>query len=203
MKSGMKHVPHVALLAALAAGCAVPHPSTPIRFDPIGPPAEAGLRTAQQPQQPTPPGAARTVSIGLGYTDDPDTVLLAAAIDFPVGENWTAGPALQVGVDDHRTLLAPVFQAKRFFPVKSADAAIERLLPYVQGGAGIVYLDDDRVPDGDDDVGLLLQVGGGLRYRMTDTLSLGTQMQFNFVPADVHDERFYFAWEVVQFVFAF
>jgi len=199
----MKHVPPVALLAALAAGCAIPHPPRPLPFEPIGPPTPAARGPAQEPAPRAAPGPRRSVPVGIGYTDDPDTTLLGVALDLPVGENWTLGPALQFGVTDHRTLIAPTVQAKLFFPVKSADDAIARLLPYVQGGAGIAWIDDDAFPGSDDDVSLLLQVGGGLRYRMTDTLSLGTQMQLNFLPSEVNDERYYFGWEVLQFVFAF
>jgi hypothetical protein len=196
----MKHVPLGALLAALAAGCAVPHPPTRMQFDAIGPPTPAERAVAQEPQAAT-PGQARTVPIGIGYTDDPDTMLLAAAIDFPMGDNWTVGPALQLGVDDDFTIVAPVFQAKRFFPITSGDEGLRRLLPFVQGGAGVAWFQRDNTPGDDDEVGLLLQVGGGVRFKMTDELSLGTQMDFNFLPSDPLDESFYFSWEVLQFVF--
>jgi hypothetical protein len=196
----MKHVPPVVLLAALATGCAVSHPPARMLFDPVGPPTPAARAIAQEPQQAA-PGQARTVPIGIGYTDDPDTMLLAGAIDFPMGENWTVGPGLQLGVDDNFTILAPVFQAKRFFPITSGDEGVRRLLPFVQGGAGVAWFQRDNAPGDDDDVGLLLQAGGGVRFRMTDDLSLGTQMDFNFLPGDPMDESFYFSWEVLQLVF--
>ena len=196
----MKNVPVVVLLAALA-GCTVPHHPGPAPFPPSGPPSAAARATAQEPAAQS---AGKTaVPIGIGFTDDPDTMLLAGAVDFPMGENWTIGPALQLGVDDDFTLIAPICQVKRFFPITSGDEGMRRLLPYVQGGAGLAYFNVDNGPGDNDDLGLLLQVGGGLRYRMTDDLSLGTQMDLNFLPGEVLDERYYFSWEVLQFVLSF
>jgi hypothetical protein len=186
------------MFAVLPAAC-----SCPDRLSPLSPySGDAAAVAADARQEPAPQvqKTAVTVPVGIGFTDSPDTLLLAGAVDFPAGENWTLGPAVQLGVDDDLTLFAPTIQAKWFFPLK--DSELKRLLPFATGGVGIAYLDDDR-GGGRDDTGLLLAVGGGLRYRLADHLSLGTQMQLNFMPGEVLDERFYFSWEVVQVVFGF
>jgi hypothetical protein len=157
------------------------------------------------PRQETAParGASVTVPVGIGFTSDPSMFLLGGAIDFPLEENWTFGPGLQIGVDDDQTRFAPMIQFKRFFPLESNRGGRNELLPFVQGGAGFAYLEEDNRPGDDEEIGLLLAVGGGLRFRIGDRLTLGSQMLLNFLPGDVLDEGFYFSWEVVQVVFDF
>ena len=44
---------------------------------------------------------------------------------------------------------------------------------------------------------LVFGVGFGADYPITDSVSLGSSMLFNFLPDDVVDENFYFSWQVV------
>ena len=71
----------------------------------------AGIEPAQEPAAE----GSRALPIGLGFTSSPSTVLLGASADFPVDEHLTAGPALQLGLDDDRLLFAPHAQMRYWF----------------------------------------------------------------------------------------
>lgn len=145
---------------------------------------------------------AVTLPLGVGITRSPNTTMFGAALDLPVGDSWSVGPAVQIGVDDDRNLFSGTLLLKRYFPV-SDTGEWSRLTPYALGGVGLVSLEED-VPGGDvDDTEFLLTLGGGARYRLTDQLSIGSQAQLNLVPGEVLDERTYFSWEVLQFVLTF
>ena len=80
----------------------------------------------------------------------------------------------------------------------------------MQGGLGFTYIDIDvpgNLPPGvnvdDDDIGLLMSVGFGADYRITDSISLGSRMLFNVLPDDVLGENFYFSWQVAAIRFRF
>jgi hypothetical protein len=141
--------------------------------------------------------------VGIGFTSGPSTTLFGAAVDFPCAPDWSIGPSLELGVDDDRTLAALLFQAKRYFPITSDKDEVRRLLPYVHGGVGGAFLEEDRGPGSVDDTELLLAFGGGVRYRVTERVTLGSQLTFNFLPGELLDERSYTSWQIVQFVFTF
>src|SRR5688572_4752855 len=153
----------VSLCALFMAACASPAmPRLP--SGPIGPvdAAEAVTATPQAGEAKPKPGGTAVV-FGAGITRSPDAHLLAASADFPLAELFTWGPALHVGVDDDFTLVAPMVQFKRFFPIDSTKDFASRLLPFAQAAIGVAFLDVD--PDGPgpsvDDEGLLIGVGGG------------------------------------------
>ena len=160
---------------------------------------------AQPPQEAAKPGdpAVTFLPVGIGFTSGPDTTVLGAAVDFPMAPNWTLGPSLDLGVDDDRTLVAALLQAKRYFPLTSDKDEVRRLLPYVHGGVGGAYLEEDAGPGSVDDTELLLAFGGGIRFQVTDRIALGSQLQFNFLPGELLDERSYTTWQIVQVVFTF
>lgn len=206
----------ILLGATFAAACttAAPRPFHAMTtVDALPPAPTRETRETRETQEPEKPREQRqgakvpdtALSFGLGIMRDPDADLLAAAADFPLAELWTVGPAVEVGVDDDFTLVAPMVQFKRYFPINSSKDFASRLLPFVQGGAGVAFLDVD--PDGPnpgaDDEGLLLSVGGGVRYMFNDKLGLGSQVQFNFLPGEVLDERTYTSWQIAQLVLTF
>lgn len=195
-----RNVPVALALTLGAVGCST-HPTAIDRvvFAPDPAPQDSAPQSASRDRRPV------SVPIGVGFTADPDTFAISAAADFEVAPDWTAGPAVLLGLDDRRTLIAPTLQAKRHFQLgREDDPDLSRLSAFVQGGVGIAYIEKERRNQSDlDDVGLLLNAGGGLRYRVSDGASLGTQMMFNVMPDDVADEHFFFSWDVVQFVLEF
>ena len=186
----------------------------PQEFERAKPPPESDAPATNPPTTapPTPapratsqsdPGRADvelTVPVGLGFTAGPTTLLLSAAVERKLDERWSVGPALQLGVADDRTLVSLTGQAKYALPV--FDKA-KRLSSFVQGGIGIVYLEEEIGGSDVDEFGLLVNVGGSVRYEMRDGYSLGSSMMLNFVPTEVVGERLYFSWDVVQIVLRF
>lgn len=134
--------------------------------------------------------------VGVGFTLSPTMLLFGGALDLKVDERVTAGPALHVAVDDDDFLFAPFGQVK-FYPIADEGQNVQ---PFLQGGAGLAFLDRDRRGD---DWGFLLNFGGGIRYAAGDGYTLGSTVLFNFVPDEVVDEDFYFTWELIQLVVTF
>ena len=60
------------------------------------------------------------------------------------------------------------------------------------------YLEKENRPGDDDEFGLLLDFGVGLRFPIEERLSVSSTMIFNVVPGEVMDERFFFNWQVAQ-----
>ncbi len=209
----MKRSSTILLGATFVAACTSAatrpfHTITPADAMPPVPTQEITQETQEPEKQQQQQGAKvpdTALTFGLGITRDPSADLLAAAADFHLAELWTWGPAVEVGVDDDFTLVAPMVQFKRYFPIDTTKEFASRLLPFPQAGAGVAFLDVD--PDGPnpgaDDEGLLLSVGGGVRYMFNDKLGLGTQVQFNYLPGEVLDERTYASWQIAQLVLTF
>ncbi|HLQ37249.1 MAG TPA: hypothetical protein VK348_05595 [Planctomycetota bacterium] len=197
------------VFAFLAAGCATeieraaPSPLALER-------AAAAPLAVEQPGTQAPAGNApsaskegdRTLLVGLGFTDGPETFLIGGEADFYLSDRLAVGPMLQWGVDDHVTILAPSFHAKYLFPLERAAGAPE-FVPFVQGGAGFAYIKKDRRPGDDDGIGLLLQAGGGIECRLDKGLTLASTALIDLLPAEVVGEHVYFSWQIVQFGFRF
>lgn len=195
------------LVAMLLAGCALFPPSGPRHESPIrfasrndgttGAPAVA----VSSPQDPPRDESGRRALVGIGMTEDPNTLLLGGELDFPVSDRFLIGPMVQLGLADHTTLFAPSLHGKYLFPLDHAPGST-RWTPFVQGGIGIAYLSKDK-PGADDDLGLLLQAGGGVEVRFEDQVGVATTLLIDFLPGGVFDENVYLSWQVVQFSFRF
>lgn len=194
------------LLLTSAACTATRHRPAPGRI--LG--ATASLPLALAPQDPSvdpgqgaAPGTTDTDSIsapfGAGIMFSPSDVLLGGAVDFPIDENLTFGPAVQIGVGDD-FMVAPFGQAKFFFRVDDESGQPLPILPFAQAGVGFAYVDRDGRSS---DTGLLLNVGGGLRYWTGSAYRLGTQVLLNFAPDDIAGDDFWVTWEIVQVVVDF
>jgi len=143
----------------------------------------------------------RSIAIGVGATYDPDTFLLTGDADFYQSDRLAIGPSLQLGVHDDTGIIAPSCHVKFVFPIerKSDDPLF---MPFVQGGAGLCWIEKDRAGD-DDELGLLLQAGGGLEVRFDERYALASTLLVNILPAEVVDENAYLSWQIVQFSFRF
>jgi hypothetical protein len=137
-----------------------------------------------------------SIQLSGGFTSGPETALSAFQVSHFLTDTIALAPVLQLGVADDHFLFAPSLDAKIAIDVDAAP----RLLPFVQGGLGFAYIDEQR-SDGrdDDDVGFLIHAGGGAEWFVTDRLSLGTAVFFNFLPGSVQGEDFFFSWHVITF----
>jgi len=195
------------LVAMLLSGCALYPPSA--RRNEISirsasrkaVTADAPASVVHWPQDPSRDGSGRRALVGIGMTEDPDTLLLGGELDFPVSDRFLIGPMVQLGLDDHTTLFAPSLHGKYLLPLDHAPGST-RWAPFVQGGVGIAYLSKDK-PGADDDLGLLLQAGGGVEVRFEDQVGVATTLLIDFLPGGVFDENVYLSWQVVQFSFRF
>jgi len=141
--------------------------------------------------------------VGAGFTAGPGAFLIPAEVDFHIRDDVAIGPRLQLAVDDDVTIFAPTFHAKKLFEL-TQDGAPSRWRPYAQGGIGLAWLEKDR-PRGrdDDDVGLVLQLGGGVEYTLDSDITLSTGIDVNLLPSDLVGEDIYVSFNLVQIGFRF
>lgn len=141
-----------------------------------------------------------TIRLSGGFTDGPDTALTGFEVSHFLTDTIALAPVLQLGVADDHFLFAPSLDAKIVIDVDSEP----RLLPFAQAGLGFAYVDEDESGTGDaDDAGFLVHAGGGVDFFVTERLSLGTAVYFNFLPGEVQDEDFFFSWHLITFTIWF
>ena len=186
---------------------APPAPGTAPAQEPASPAAARAQEPAPSAEAPA-PVAERAfregdyfLEAGLGQTFGPGTFLLSATFGRFVDPHLAIGPTLQLGVDDDETIFAPTFGVRRTFDLDDAD--LRKIEPYVEGGVGLAYLEDDRRGGDDDDVGILLNLGFGANVELQRNLALGTGVLVNLMPGEVLDERLFVSWRIFQLQFAF
>ena len=141
----------------------------------------------EQPQG----GTGWDLKLGLGFTDDPNTLLLYFEAPYSF-DQWVAiGPALQIGIDDHNTIVAPTVNLTVNVPL------FDRVRPYGFAGVGFAYLRKDNRPGSDDGADFLINCGFGLEYQLSARLSMGSTMIFNFIPNEVINKNFFYSWQVL------
>ncbi len=133
---------------------------------------------------------------GLGGTFDPDTFLVTGHADFYLSDRVAIGPLLQIGVDDDFTVIAPSFTIKGVVDIETDGP---RLRPFLLGGIGFAFIeDDDRPPwKDDDDIGLMLNVGLGLDVFVAEDISIGTSAILNILPGEVLGESLFVSLQVL------
>jgi opacity protein-like surface antigen len=132
---------------------------------------------------------------GVGFTAAPESLHLN--FEFPYSfDRWvSAGPSIQVGIDDDDTIVAPTLDVN----VRLADLAgmgLARVKPYGIVGMGLAILDQDKRPGDNTDAGFLLNVGLGIEYEVSEHLYLGSQMKFNILPFQTLGQKFFYTWQV-------
>lgn len=134
----------------------------------------------------------RAGRLGLGLelgpqfgTADSTAFGLAFSGDYFLNHNVSIGPLVQFGVTDDLFHFGPSVQLKYTHDID------QRLKATVQGGVGFLYANLDRRGRDRDDTGILFPVGPGLEYRITNDISLGSTLLFNFADNDVRRERFF------------
>ncbi len=129
---------------------------------------------------------------------------MAGELWFDFDRHLTLGPLLQLGVSDEELLIAPAVNLRYRFPF-SNDWATPIVDPSVHGGAGFLYLNEDPggPADEQDDIGLLVEFGGGVHFWFSPSFAIGTQFRINVLPIEVNDENIILSRDVVSFRFEF
>ncbi len=166
-------------------------------------PAEspAPTRSRSSAYRAAPPGWS--IQTGIGFTADPDTFLLNLDAPYAFNDWISFGPAIQIGLESERTLVAPTANLRVTIP-DLPGRAFDRVHPYGIAGMGFAVIENDNGRrDGDAAVGFLIDFGAGVEYQVSEKVFLGTQMIFNLLPGEVKREEFYFAWQIAGIRFDF
>jgi len=144
-----------------------------------------------------------SVQGGAGFTANPESFLLEFEGAYEFGEGFAAGPAIQIGLEDHFVLVSPtVFGRYGFDLGGGSDQMLDRLTPYVQTGLGFTYIEEGR-RNTRDEADFLVNVGLGADYALTEQVSVGSRMLFNFLPDKVMGQGFYYSWQVASLRYRF
>jgi Outer membrane protein beta-barrel domain len=122
------------------------------------------------------------------HLSTPDSTAFALALngDYFLTDNLSLGPLVQVGLTDDLFLFGPSVQLKYTHDLN------QRLSANLQGGIGFIYAELDRSGPDRDDATFLIPVGPGVKYKLTDDLSLGSTLLFNFTNLNgVRNERIF------------
>jgi opacity protein-like surface antigen len=142
--------------------------------------------------------AARTgwsARAGIGFTADPDTLLLNFELPYSFDRWVSAGPMLQVGIDNNEMIVAPTANVTVTIPDLPGER-FDRLHPYSLIGIGFAVLEDDSRRNNKTAAGFLVNFGFGLEYQLSERFYVGSQMIFNFLPEETLGEKFFYAWQV-------
>lgn len=143
------------------------------------------------------------VSIGgsLGFfADDPGGVNLGFEIPIEVDRNFSVGPWATLGLADDFLLVLASANFRYHFDVFESRK-LRKLRPFLQGGMGVAYYDDDRARE--DDTGFLLNMGFGADYEISDHVLFGSNMMFNTVPTFRPSRAFYWTWQFLSLRYRF
>jgi Outer membrane protein beta-barrel domain len=122
------------------------------------------------------------------HLSTPDSTAFALAFngDYFLSHNLSLGPLVQIGLTDDLFLFGPSVQLKYTHDFN------ERLSANLQGGLGFIYAELDRGGPDRDDATFLIPVGPGVEYKLTDDVSLGSTLLFNFTNLNgVRNERIF------------
>src|SRR5262245_41994470 len=114
---------------------------------------------------------------GIGFTASPELFLMALEGDYQLFQNFGVGPLVQLGVTDEELLVAPTVNAQYAFNIPRLD----RLKPFIQGGLGFVYRNNEDC-DCNEDTGFLVNFGPGVDWFLGNNLAVGSSALFNFMP---------------------
>ena len=144
-----------------------------------------------------------SVQGGAGLTASPDSFLLEFEGAYEFGNGFAAGPAIQFGLDDHFLLVSPTIFGRYGFDLSGvSQKQLRPLTPYLQSGMGFTYIEEGR-RNTRDEADFLINLGVGADYALTDHVSVGSRMLFNFLPDKVLGQGFYYSWQVASFRYRF
>jgi opacity protein-like surface antigen len=139
---------------------------------------------------------------GLGFTDDPSSLLLNLEAPYAFDQWVSAGPMFQIGIDDNNTIVAPTLNVTVTIPDLPGED-FDLIHPFGFIGMGFAVIEDDNRRNDNSSTGFLVNFGFGVEYQLSDHFFLGTEMMFNFLPEETLDEHFFYSWQVLGARFAF
>lgn len=141
---------------------------------------------------------------GIGFTADPDELLLNFELAHQFDQYISFGPMLQIGVADNRSIWAPTANLTITVPDMPGED-LDNFHPFLFAGIGVGVLENgDRGGRADTrQTGFLVNTGLGVDYALNEQLSVGTRVIFNFLPGRTLNEDMFYSWEIVGFKFAF
>ncbi len=146
-------------------------------------------------QSAYPPDSGWSMRVGIGFIDDPNGLLLNFEAPYAFDQWVSAGPMLQVGIDDNNTVIAPTASVTITIPDLPGED-FDRFHPFGLVGMGFAYIEDDNRRNDNSSVGFLVNFGVGIEFEVSERLSIGSQMMFNFLPETTLDEDFFYSWQV-------
>jgi hypothetical protein len=152
-------------------------------------PALGGRTTAGPPTTPW------SLRAGMGFTVDPDNFLLNFEVPYRFDPYVAAGPMIQVGLGDDRYLIAPTANLT-LTGANLFEGGMARFEPNLFAGIGFAVIENGQRGGSNRDSGFLVNAGVGLDYLLSDRLTIGSRMIFNFLPGGTLDETFFYSWEV-------
>ncbi|MAG29580.1 MAG: hypothetical protein CL908_01645 [Deltaproteobacteria bacterium] len=143
-----------------------------------------------------------SLKAGFGFTHDPSTFLMNFELPYAFDRWVSAGPMIQVGVEDDITIVAPTLNVGVRLP-DMPGSDFDRFHPYGFAGFGFAVIEDDDERNDQRSAGFLVDFGFGLEYQLSDHVFLNSQMMFNFLPRRTQDEKFFYAWQMAGMRIAF
>jgi hypothetical protein len=150
----------------------------------------------------SPPATRWSLRAGIGFTTDPDNFLMNFELPYRFDQYVSAGPMIQVGVADHRSLVATTANLTITVPELPGES-LQRFHPMVFAGIGFAVLENKDRAGSNRSAGFLANAGFGLDYALSARTSVGSRMIFNFLPDRTLDEVFFYSWEMIGIKFSF
>ena len=139
---------------------------------------------------------------GIGFTADPTLFLMNFEVPYRFDQYISVGPMMQVGIKNDRLIVAPTANLTIKVPDLPGDD-FDRFKPLFFAGMGFAVIENDDRRGDNRSAGFLINAGFGLDYQLTQRLSIGSRMIFNFLPERTLEEKFFYAWEMGGIKFAF
>lgn len=136
------------------------------------------------------PGVGWANKAGIGFTRDPNTLLLYFEVPYSFDQWVSLGPAIQIGIDDKNTFVAPTANLTVSVPI------FKRARPFISTGIGFAYIAEDNRPGDDGEAGFLINSAIGIEFQLSQRLAVGSQMIFNIFPNKTLGESFVYSWQI-------
>ena len=160
--------------------------------------AQSGSTSKKQEEDD---GLRASVAASLGFfADDPGGLNLGFEFPIEVNDHLSIGPWVTLGLADDFLLLSATANIRYHFDVFEG-AKLRKLRPFLQGGVGLTYYDDDARHD--DDTGFLMNMGLGAEYAVSEHVGVGSNIMFNVVPTFRPSQAFYWSWQFLSLRYRF
>jgi hypothetical protein len=147
----------------------------------------------QRNESPTSPWSLRA---GMGFTADPDDFLLNFELPYRFDQYVSVGPMIQVGLGERRYIVAPTANLTITIPDMPGET-LDRFHPHFFGGIGFAVIENEERGGSNRGAGFLANAGVGVDYALSERVSVGSRMIFNFLPGRTLDEKFFYSWEII------